>query len=145
MSEQHRATPEQWDIVENLVSITSHDSCVVELRDRLAAVEKQLADKPPTPCPHIRSSDEGTNYCDLALQTAGIGNSAEPANTSAPAESLVEVVGKAICTVADCDDTPLNWAPEARAAILAVAGWLDAQNVGAGRAAARWLREEMER
>jgi len=36
-------------------------------------------------------------------------------------------------------------APNAHGAIREVAAWLDAQGVGAGRAAARWLEQEAER
>jgi hypothetical protein len=37
-----------------------------------------------------------------------------------------------------------NWKPETCAAITACASWLEAQGVGAGVAAARWLREEAD-
>ena len=81
--------------------------------------------EPLAPCPHIRSSDEGTSYCALAESVA--------------AGSLVEVVGRTWSY-----GQPLHPAAT-RAAILACADWLERQDVGAGHAAARWLREEVER
>jgi hypothetical protein len=54
----------------------------------------------------------------------------------------MQSVGAAICTIADCGDTPLNWAPESRAAILAVAKWFDSIGYGAG---ASILRQEVQR
>ena len=59
--------------------------------------------------------------------------------TDAPAGSLVEVVGRTWSY-----GQPLHPAAT-RAAILACADWLERQDVGAGHAAARWLREEVER
>lgn len=61
---------------------------------------------------------------------------------SSPAGELLERVSAAICTIADCGDTPLNWAPEARAAIQAVAEWFDAIGYGA---TASILRQELQR
>jgi hypothetical protein len=54
----------------------------------------------------------------------------------------MQSVGAAICSIADCGDTPLNWAPEARAAILVVAAWFDAIGYGA---TASILRQELQR
>jgi hypothetical protein len=80
------------------------------------------------------TSDEGTSYCRLAEQ--------RPATS--PTSSLVEKVALKIAhkgcflpTEVYCDD--------ARAAIREVATWLEGRNVGAGRATARWLLEEVER
>jgi hypothetical protein len=103
-------------------------------------------------CPHIVSSDEGTSYCDLALQTAtsqpdpideeendlrfraalaAIENATPEQIRSAAGlperSSLVERVALAISGVEDSscrDDEAVNWAPEARAAIREVAAWL---------------------
>ena len=81
-----------------------------ELRDEIAAM---FSDAPePAPCPHIRSSDEGTSYCALAEQQPA---PAVPA--PAPAGSLVETVAEAIHDEAGSR----NASCEARAAILAVA------------------------
>mgnify|MGYP006268395681 CR=1 FL=1 len=126
MSTPHRATPEQWALVEQYAEIDCHtDSVILELRDRLAAAEQRISEL------------EGNS-------SAGLTGSNYPAkpDSSAPAGSLVEVVRDAIA----CEYDPKDhcWV-EARAAILACALWLEQQNVGAGRAAARWLRDEVER
>ena len=82
-------------------------------------------------CPHIRSSDEGTSYCGLAEQQAAA-TPPEPA----PDGSLVETVHIAISTA-------MGHGPsEARAAILAVAEWLDTKGQ---HGCSLWLREEVER
>jgi hypothetical protein len=55
---------------------------------------------------------------------------------------MVERVAATIINGQACDH------PEERTArnvLLAVAEWLDSQDVGAGRAAARWLREDVQR
>jgi hypothetical protein len=99
--QQHRATPADWHIHE--VSLDDADSsCILELRDRIAALEASL----------------------------GIGQAVTPANTSAPADSLVERVRSAI----DRNVCPDQWlhVDAARAAIREVAAWLDDQiEVGA--------------
>ena len=85
----HRATPEQWANVEQWAPATgtpNYSSCLLELRDRLAAAEQQLASlagKPPKPCPHIRSGDEGTSYCALAEATANLRQQDEDAERAA--------------------------------------------------------------
>ena len=62
----------------------------------------------------------------------------------APAGGLVERVAFAIGSAEwESDETP-QWTEEARAAILAVAEWLDGKQDGQSQAA-RWLREEAKR
>jgi hypothetical protein len=126
--------------------------CIIDLRrsvqllvDALGnAAERLKALEANATCPHIVTSDEGTSYCSLAEQTA---NSKPTPNSrqirSSSADGLMQAVSAAICTIADCGDTPANWAPEARAAILAVAGWLGHRKPGALQWAAL-LREEVE-
>jgi hypothetical protein len=63
--QQHRATPEQWQYLqEEAIDQELEASCILELRDRIKSLEA----------------------------SAGIGQPATPANTSAPADSLVERV-----------------------------------------------------
>lgn len=112
----HKATPEQWARLE-MRQLGGNDlvCAALELRDRIAALEA-AANSKPTPNPsQIRSSAAG---------------------------DLMQSVGAAICSIADCGDTPSNWAPEARAAILAVAEWFDAIGYGA---TASILRQELQR
>ncbi len=115
MTKPHRAAPELWSAAERFAQ-NSMDmaNCLLELRDRIAALEA-AANSKPTPNPsQIRSSAAG---------------------------DLMQSVGAAICSIADCGDTPSNWAPEARAAILAVAEWFDAIGYGA---TASILRQELQ-
>ena len=115
MTTPHKATPEQWAATEKYANAAIgcySDSCILELRDRIAALE------------------------------AAANSSAGLTGSSAPTGELMQVVGAAICSVADCGDTPSNWAPEARAAIHAVAAWFDAIGYGA---TASILRQEVQR
>jgi hypothetical protein len=140
MTKPHRSTPEHWATVEAYAqNVSSTDDCLLELRSRIEALEAGAT------CPHIATSDEGTSYCRLAEQMA---NSQPTPNhrqirSSDDASSLVERVADAIVTKATSagivDDRP------ARAAIREVAAWLEGRNVGAARATARWLLEEVER
>jgi hypothetical protein len=107
--QQHRATPEQWEHVMFYAKGEEKfgtDSCILELRDRIAALEA----------------------------SAGIGQPVTPANTSAPADSLVERVQNAISDVEFPHGTD-----EARAAIHAVAAWLDTKGQ---HGCSLWLHEE---
>lgn len=46
---QHRATPEQWAWIEDWAEEkTSSPNCILELRDRIAALEAAQASTPPT-------------------------------------------------------------------------------------------------
>ena len=119
MSQQHRATPDNWhnlDQYRRLNRVPDHISITLELADRLAAAEQRISEL------------EGNRQASL--------------DSSAPAGSLVAQVNAAMDCVYHEKGTSDG---EAEAAIYAVADWLDSQNVGAGRAAARWLREEVER
>jgi hypothetical protein len=109
MTDQHRATPEQWKHVEQrILAIDPGCSCILELRDRIAALEA----------------------------TAGIGQPVMPANTSAPADSLVERV---LLAIAENSAWPVG-GMQARAAIHEVAKWLRSELVS--RAAADRLEQE---
>lgn len=138
MSTPHRAMPEQWaDVAIWAAEGLASYACILELRSRLEALEASAT------CPHVVTGDEGTSYCGLAEQTARIGQLDVPANTSArpaPAGSLVERVGHAIAS-ADEESLADSWAPEARAAIRAVAEWLRERG---WELAARALEQEAE-
>jgi hypothetical protein len=135
MTKPHRSTPEHWATVERYAQqVSSTDDCLLELRSRVEALEAGAT------CPHVVTSDEGTSYCRLAEQTA----SSQPTpNDRQIRSSLVERVADAIVTKATSAGI-VNDRP-ARAAIREVAAWLEERNVGAGRATARWLLEEVER
>jgi hypothetical protein len=170
--QQHRATPEQWAVVEELSS-GSIASCVFELRDRIENLKTEAEEREATnlssfceleariaaleagqTCPHIVSSDEGTSYCALAEQTQdkldrlieldrALDSKSTPNDrqirSSAPADSLVERVARAICEA----PPPIEgWRSEARAAIREVARWLRSELVS--RAVADRLEQEAE-
>jgi hypothetical protein len=109
MTDQHRATPEQWELLKRQgQTLGSAESiALLELRDRIAALEA----------------------------SAGIGQPVTPANTSAPADSLLERVQGAISDVEFPHGTD-----EARAAIREVARWLRSELVS--RAVADRLEQE---
>jgi hypothetical protein len=227
MADQYRATPEQWSNIEQLASSCIYDLVILELRDRLAAIEQRNQTPqdftPPLNCSQ-RLQKEGKPYpksdcnvcgqmspmwrqcaaaldreaaanlsaglrssshlvkpdslvdpsadrrlavhwscpaggCDIcqrdwpcarlaAEQDARAGTNSKPTPNpgqirSSATGDLMQSVGAAICSIADCGDTPLNWAPEARAAILAVAGWLEHRKPAALHCAAL-LREEVQ-
>ena len=129
MSNEYRATPDQWGDVVFHSKTASWASCVLELRARVEALEAGAT------CPHVVTSDDGTSYCRLAEQASPTVKESLTADSS-----LAERVERAIHDI----EFPRGL-DEARAAIREVAAWLEGQNVGAGRAAARWLREEVER
>jgi hypothetical protein len=190
MTTPHKATPEQWAWQEEWARDPHADqdsSCILELRDRIAAAEQRIQEmegnSQPTPNERqIRSSapaggliemrhalvkaeaaladigdaerepGDDLAWCEkraaqaLPVVRAALGAAANhpesPDSSPAPAGGLMQAVGAAICTIADCGDTPSNWAPEARAAILAVAKWFDTISYGA---TASILRQEVER
>lgn len=110
----HKAKPELWAAAEKFgQNFMDMANCLLELRDRIEALE-------------------------AAANQFGDVNKMVPA----PDGGLMQAVGAAICSIADCGDTPSNWAPEARAAIKAVAEWFDAIGYGA---TASILRQELER
>jgi hypothetical protein len=117
---QHKATPEQWARIERLSRASyPRELCLLELRDRIAALEAAANVKPTSNQPQVRSSAEG-----------------------APAGWLVERVAGTIINGQACDHDENR---TARAAILAVAEWVALQSPDSGRLVARWLREEVER
>ena len=131
MADQHRASLEDWDFVEANFPNSICD-CILELRDRIAALEQQNKDV----CIAINNAvvwNTEQNQRIAALEAAQA--SAQP-TAPAPAGSLVERVARAIYN--DGGD----FEREARAAIREVAAWLDSQiEVGA----AHLLSEEANR
>jgi hypothetical protein len=107
MTKQHKATPDDWAQQEDWVkrSVYSDSSCIIELRDRVEALE--AAKQPP-----LFTAEE------VALIVAPTVKE----SLTDPAGSLVERVQ------AVCDDTALGH--EARAAILEVAAWMSKHPFG---------------
>jgi hypothetical protein len=100
----HKATTRQWSGIERFVRYGAYDSCIIELRDRVEALE--AAAKP------------AESNCQETLDS-----------------SLVELVADAIYSNATG-----GVREEARAAILAVADWLDQQEL---HIAATLVRQEV--
>ena len=90
MAEQHRATDLQWVCIRARASDNVAYSTILELRDRIEALE--AAARP-----------------------------AQPNHPAKPDSSLVERVA---ASISGDSDEPINWKPEARAAIREVAAWL---------------------
>ena len=109
MAEQHRATAEQWALIERMRHHGGHPefSAIIELLHRVEALEA----------------------------------AAKPNHPAKPDSSLVERVAAAI--TGDGDE-PINWKPEARAAIREVAAWLR-DHYGGTTASTDLLEQEAER
>jgi hypothetical protein len=138
--QQHRATPEQWASIDDPENPFAYEVCILELRDRIAALEAGQT------CPHIVTSDEGTSYCALAEQTHSKPTPNDRQIRSSPdhfeqvnkmvTSSLVERVQSAISDVEFPHGTD-----EARAAIREVAAWIRERGWDLG---ARALEREAE-
>jgi hypothetical protein len=155
--QQHRATPEQWELVKYYADVDHHlDSCVLELRDRIAALEAAQLDQAES---HRFCTDAIVRRVEAleAAPTFRVLETGEPIRMnivqdeasgqnilvppSAPADSLVERVAIAMRCAPNCDDE--SWETEARAAIREVARWLRSELVS--RAVADRLDYEAER
>jgi hypothetical protein len=115
----HKATTRQWSGIERFVRYGAYDSCIIELRDRVEALEASIVEA-------LEAS--------IAKGFHHIGET----NKMVPDGSLVKRVAYAIT---GDSDGPINWKPEARAAILAAADWLDQQEL---HSAATRLRQEAQ-
>jgi hypothetical protein len=143
-------------------------SCILELRDRITALEASAgigqsttpantsapADSPikvrrqPLQCPSPATIAECGGPCEAGFMHCDCGL-LEQLNpplrpTPAPADSLVVRVAKEIAEQSLREGDP-SWAylrPEARAAIREVAAWLDTKGQ---HGCSLWMREEAER
>jgi hypothetical protein len=129
----YKATPEQWAQCEEFLSnpvVGATDACILELRTRVQSLEDDS-----------RKQAESTRFCVDALVKrieALEANSKPTPNPSQIRSPLVERVARAIGR----DDEPINWEPEARAAIREVLAWL---KEGEHTWAALKLQQEAER
>ena len=168
MTNQHRATPEQWASLRE-TSTGSLSSCLIELRARVEALEelhKAVADlsKRFSLDPLVDRVEELEGRYETQRQaTLAWGKDLDnhgrwiddhlkrimalESTTPAPADSLVERVARAIRAERAFFDKPADWADEARAAIREVAAalidWHDSdQVVRTAWEAAKWLERE---
>ena len=127
MTDQHRATPEQWAAVEEWGEAQQYDAwnCILELRARVEALEAAQ---------RLRF---------IEIVTSDGGDEEREPSPPAPADSLVERVINAIAY--EHDISP-SWKKEARAAIREVAAWMDERHdPPTAEDAVRWLRDEANR
>ena len=110
MTDQHRATPEQWNRITDHGGAASW-ACILELRARIEALEAAQQDK----LDRLIALDAADPTPDPAMPELRAA-SAE----AQPAGGLVERVANAISE----GDEPDKWHPEARDAIREVAKWL---------------------
>ncbi len=109
MSNQHRATPEQWDYVDvwGVVHDCAPSSCILELRSRIEALEAMHTDK-----------------LDRLIEL----DRDDPAMTELRAASAeARPAGRLVERIADTIGGGCGWESEARAAIREVAKWLEEQ------------------
>ena len=139
---EHKAKPEQWALVEKYEA-SCFRPCLLELRSRVEALE---AAQRPNVRPELQNLPEGTrllsyrveNYA-LPIEEWGKGHTAvnlPTHNTPESSDSLVERVSDVIYM-----NAMGGYCEQARAAILAVADWLDKQEL---HIAATRLRQEAQ-
>ena len=135
-SQSHHATPEQWACIAHhaLLKVPgafSTDSCILELRARIEALEAAQQDK----LDRLIALDREDPTPDPAMTEL------RAASAEAQPGGLVERVANAISE----GDEPDKWHPEARDAIREVATWLDRfalHGSGEYAQAAKVLRQE---
>jgi superfamily I DNA and RNA helicase len=112
MTDQHRATPEEWSNQELWAREDSDSSCIVDLRNRIEALEARVSELQSC---HNTTAD---HILDIMAMVRGTAQPSPEESLTAPADSLVERVRS---EVASADSA------SARAAIHAVAAWLRAR------------------
>jgi len=144
---QHKATPEQWNYQEQAeFECDATASCLLELRDRISALEAQRETEKACiqeiyeKLDRLKVQHESNWSRIVKLEERPIPGTVElRQQVPAPTGGLVDRVAQAIAD----DDAPVDlWLTDASAAILAVAEWFDAIGYGA---TASMLRQEVER
>jgi hypothetical protein len=142
MTKQHRATPDEWAQQEDWAnrSAFSDSSCIIELRDRLEALEATQQPRAftgkvvaPMKAPITRDRDETGDYI-IVHDT--------PALNSSLVERVADAIAAQATSAGIVNDRP------ARVAILEVAAALidrwDSEG-GSAWEAAKWLEQEANR
>ena len=147
MTNTRKADALDWDWIETKCAdddlSTTHFRALIELRDRVEALEAQHAHADVT---RLSDAERDQFYAELAKpvtewlpSTALLHGGSPAASTEARPGGLVKRVAK-ICA-REWDGNPEMWEGVAEAAIREVAAWLDGQlEIGA----AHLLREEVE-
>ena len=124
MAEQHRATSDEWACVKEYNSEISF-SCILELLHRIEALEG--AQSGSIDLSHLSDAELKLLANPGRFEVLEVAQPAKPNYPAKPESSLVERVAFAIT---GDSDGPINWKPEARAAILEVAAWLRIESLG---------------
>ena len=146
MTDQHRATPEQWADAGAFASDTR--ACILELLARLEALEAQYETQRLATLSWGKDVDKHSRWIDDHLKRIMALEAGQRPNASpAPADSLVERVARAIRAERAFFDEPADWYDEARAAIREVAAalidWHDSdQVVRTAWEAGKWLEQQ---
>ena len=116
----YKATPEQWADIEKWNStFGGFYSCVLELRARVEALEKDATED---------SASTHFVFDAIIKRLEALETSSKPTpNSSQIGRSLVNRVALAISGIEyglEQDEEAVNWASEARAAIREVAAWM---------------------
>ena len=168
MTNQHRATDEQWAQIKKMAPTGDYSSCIIELRDRIQQLEaaqqspsSQLLFKTETTygeaSDHARRLVRNANTSpitvegsfDLGGKSYTYKGEAEPAPSSQP-PTLAQRVARAI------NDEPFDSDAKARAVIREVVAWLNERDIETQNNpccleaptaddAARWLSVESNR
>jgi hypothetical protein len=151
----YRATPEQWAQCAEFLSnpvVGASDACILELRARVQSLEddswKQAesnrfwvdalvnriealeANTKQWRTDHLRLANTCASLAPERLKffNALLPEDEDSQPTPNPSQIRSSLVERVACAIGR-DDEPINWEPEARAAIREVAAWLD-ENTG---------------
>ena len=123
MAEQHRATASEWASVKACADDVVTYSCILELLHRIEALEAPQSGS--IDLSHLSDAEREKMARWIAnpgtFEVLEVAQPAKSNHPEIPDSSLVERVAFAI--IGDSDG-PINWKPEARAAIREVAAWL---------------------
>jgi len=168
MAKQHSATPEQWALVRRRAHHPEF-STILELRDRIEALEARNEDDKETWAAMRRANISAALHIEALMRRI---DALEAASTEArptvkaritrdrdetgdyliihdlspnhPAKPDSSLVGRVAAAITGDGDEPINWKPEARAAIREVAAWLR-DHYGGTTASTDLLEQEAER
>ncbi len=144
MTQENKATPEQWSAVEGVAKIGSADcAAILELRARVEALERRCEvqqdrhHRLTLQVGHleyelVRDEDDLPQQHCLEAMDPPEANTRAMTDLITPPLELVQRVATTLHGVTDSDpNVPVDeWMPEARAVIYVVAAWLREQEAG---------------
>ena len=143
MSDQHRATPKQWAIQEKWVDDDDDSACIIELRDRVEALEaQQRREDKLDRLIALDAADPNWEPDPAIAELRAASAEARPTvkDSLTDAEGLVKRVAKSLGAASGLPSG--NWDHCADASIREVAAWLDTKGQ---HGCSLWLREEADR